>query len=65
MTNLPMDVRKMLCRERLPNKVVINIIILCGIFHTYWQALREKCPNMEIFQVRIFLYSDWIRRFTD
>ena len=26
-------------------------------------TLREKCPNMELFLVRIFLYSDWIRRF--
>ena len=27
-------------------------------------TLREKCPNTELFLVRIFLYSDWIRRFT-
>ena len=27
-------------------------------------ALREKCPNAELFLVCIFLYSDWIRRFT-
>ena len=27
-------------------------------------ALREKCPNMEFFLVRIFPYSDSIRRFT-
>ena len=26
--------------------------------------LREKCPNTELFLVRIFLYSNWIRRFT-
>ena len=26
--------------------------------------LREKCPNMELFLVRIFLYLDWIRIFT-
>ena len=25
-------------------------------------SLREKCPNVELFLVRIFLYSDWIRR---
>ena len=30
----------------------------------YW-SLPEKCPNTEIFLVRIFLYSDWIRRFTE
>ena len=27
-------------------------------------VLREKCPNTELFLVRIFRYSDWIRRFT-
>ena len=27
-------------------------------------SLREKCTNTEVFLVRIFLYSDWIRRFT-
>ena len=26
--------------------------------------LREKCPNTELFLVRIFLYSDWIWRDT-
>ena len=28
-------------------------------------ALREKCPNTEFFQVRIFLYLDWIQENTD
>ena len=28
-------------------------------------SLREKCPNTEVFLVRIFLYSDWIRRDTE
>ena len=27
-------------------------------------AVREKCPHMEIFLVRIFPYSKWIRRAT-
>ena len=27
-------------------------------------TLREKCPDTEFFLVRIFLYSDWIRGFT-
>ena len=27
-------------------------------------TLREKCPNREFFLARIFLYSDWIQRFT-
>ena len=26
------------------------------------QTLREKCPNTELFLVRIFPHSDWIRR---
>ena len=29
-----------------------------------WKAQREKCPNAEFFLVRIFLFSDWIPRFT-
>ena len=29
-----------------------------------WDALREKCPNTEFFLARIFLYLDWIRKFT-
>ena len=33
-----------------------------GITEQYW--LREMCPNTELFLVRIFLYSDWIWRFT-
>ena len=28
------------------------------------KTLREKCPNTAFFLARIFLYSDWIRRFT-
>ena len=33
-------------------------------FHSYLSniRLREKCPNTELFLIRIFLYSDWIRR---
>ena len=27
-------------------------------------SLREKCPNTKVFLVRIFLYSDEMRRFT-
>ena len=33
----------------------------CGVTNT----LHEKCPNTELFLVRIFLYLDWIRRFTE
>ena len=28
-------------------------------------ALRQMCPNAELFLVGIFLYLDWIRRFTE
>ena len=28
-------------------------------------GLREKCPNTDIFLVRIFPHSDWIRRDTE
>ena len=30
-----------------------------------YDALRENCPNTELFLVLIFLYSDLIRRFTE
>ena len=29
------------------------------------QALREKCPNTDLFLVRIFLNFDWIQRFME
>ena len=32
------------------------LLVLC------YTAMREKCPDMELFLVRIFLYSDWIRK---
>ena len=35
-----------------------------GLKRAGFQSLREKCPNTELFLVRIFLYSDLIRRFT-
>ena len=36
-----------------------------GQSHNYiLLSLLEKCPNTELFLVRIFLYSDWIRRDT-
>ena len=30
----------------------------------FWLALCEKCLNTAFFLVRIFLHSDWIRKFT-
>ena len=38
-------------RERIVRMKVLNIY-----------TLREKCPNAELFLVRIFPHSDWIRR---
>ena len=29
------------------------------------RALREKCPNAELFLVHIFLLSDWMPKFTE
>ena len=33
------------------------------IYHSH--SLREKCQNTEVFLVRIFTHSDWIRRDTE
>ena len=33
--------------------------------HYIWISLRKKCPNTKLFLVRIVLYSDRIRRFTE
>ena len=47
------------------------IKIFCKIAQNYqntvklFVALREKCPNMEFSLVHIFLYLDWIRRFSE
>ena len=42
------------------HSIINNNRIFCSIE----LSLREKCPNTELFLVRIFLYSDWIRRDT-
>ena len=45
-------------------------LISDSVAYRFWviffnkQALREQCPNTEFFLVPIFLYSDWIQRFT-
>ena len=36
-----------------------------GILAAPLIALREKCPNMELFLVRIVINSDWILENTD
>ena len=41
------------------HSIINNNRIFCSIE----LSLREKCPNTELFLVRIFLYMDWIRRF--
>ena len=52
-------------------KLVNNYVVLAAVIDKQnWNIypsdllLREKCPNTEFLMVRIFLYSDWIRRFT-
>ena len=35
-----------------------------GLNAERYATLSEKCPNMELFLVRIFQHSDWIRRNT-
>ena len=43
------------------------ILNSCRWFHamSQWQSLREKCPNKELFLVRIFLYTNWIKENRD
>ena len=41
--------------QRRSNKVL-------DVFRTSHVPLPEKCPNTEFYLVRIFLYSEWIRR---
>ena len=40
-------------------------IVYCSVNYMQIPTLREKCPNTEFFLVRIFLYSDQIRDFTE
>ena len=46
--------------------IMIKMIKICS-WKIHWltcfpkKLLREKCPDTELFLVRIFLYSDWIR----
>ena len=41
------------------------MILKANNFNLPIVALREKCPNTELFLVGIFLYLDWIRRDTE
>ena len=38
-----------------------TLILQSGI---WLLSLREKCQNTELFLVRIFLYSEWVQRFS-
>ena len=40
------------------------LVISCGLIESSTSSLREKCPSTELFLVRIFPHSDWIRRNT-
>ena len=43
-----------------------NLVITDFLHVTFdWKSGSENCSNTEIFLVRIFLYSDWIRRITE
>ena len=45
--------------------ILLNIIRMKRKEKKRWkESLREMCPNMEFFLVRIFPHSDWIRRDT-
>ena len=58
------------------SKTYLSSLLVHWIFYKVWRAfyfevstskwreLRENCSNTELFLVRIFLCSDWIRRFT-
>ena len=48
-----LEICKSWCFTSLCIKTLILLMIL---------PLRKKCPNTKFFLVRIFLYSDWIRR---
>ena len=49
----------MALKTNMFHSIINNNRIFCSIE----LLLREKCPKTELFLVRIFLYSDWIRRF--
>ena len=50
----------------LLNKVVwVHLQLSLQIALNEIASLREKCPNPELFLVRIFQYSDWKQENTD
>ena len=53
------------CRSTITQKQFIHHQHYHFSIFMHIQPLGEKCPNTELFLVRIFLYSDWIRRDTE
>ena len=47
-----------------PPGAIKELEVIREVIYQRYQTLREKCPNTELFLVRIFLYLDWIQRFT-
>ena len=43
---------------------IISTILVSNYGSKSLKTLLEKCSNTELFLVRIFLYSDWRRRFS-
>ena len=62
------------CTQR--NQYQLTVTFMNGWYHhqekwvkvtdqcSVWMSLCEKCPNTELFLVRIFPHSEWIRRDT-
>lgn len=50
---------------QLSGLVILNLFQVCTLSKYRKMSLPEKYPNTEHFLVRIFLYSNWMRRFTE
>ena len=64
MNNITEKVKQLSCRKNELRQCVwskLSAILQCGDASL---TLREKCLNRDFFLVRIFPYSDWIRRDT-
>ena len=51
--------------EMVPNHATYLVVTRSIIYGKYYLSLREKCPNTELFLVRIFLISVRIQENTD
>ena len=65
METLNLKLPCLIASAKVQNAVgAFHLPILVGKFPTlYTNRLCEKCPNTEIFLIRILLYLDWIRIF--